>query len=195
MKRKTRKISQDIRNSIPRSEKKALDKTIEANLYGCEFFYKARYIFCYVSFNSEIDTFPIIKNLLKLGKTVTVPKINSKNHEMKAYVIDDITRCLEYGKYDILEPKSICKEADYSKIDLIIVPGLVFTLEGHRLGYGGGFYDRFLEQYKKPITCALAYNRLIFDDIPVNEKDLPVDYIITESFIEITKRGKIDRKH
>jgi len=189
MKKRIRKITQKIRDNIPPSQKRIHDKNIEKNLFNWSIFKKACYIFCYVSFNSEIDTFSIIENSINSGKTIAVPKVNLETGEMKAFVIDNIEQCLQPGAYGILEPKGFCLEVDYSKLDLIITPGLAFTLKGHRLGYGGGFYDRFLEKYNHPIICALVYDSLIHDDIPVKENDFPVDYLISESGVKITEEG------
>ncbi len=100
---------------------------------------------------------------------------------MRAYIIDAVDSCLTPGEYGIYEPTSSCKELSYSDLELIIAPGLSFTFQGDRLGYGGGFYDRFMKKHNHAVTCALTYDRLIMDYLPVKDYDLPVDYLITES--------------
>ncbi|RKX96232.1 MAG: 5-formyltetrahydrofolate cyclo-ligase, partial [Spirochaetes bacterium] len=84
-----------------------------------------------------------------------------------------------------------CPEADYSKLDLIIAPGLAFTKKGERLGYGGGYYDRFLSKYSEIPVCALTYEALITDSLPVKENDIAVDYLITEKGIKIAKKRNL----
>ncbi len=187
-----RKIAENIRNSIPEEEKKKLDEKIRNHLFGWDKFKNARHIFCFVSFRSEIDTTPIIKRALQENKSVSVPKIDRARHEMKAYYIKDLSRnSLKPGEYGILEPTEKCEEADYSTIDLIIAPGLAFTLKGERLGFGGGYYDRFLAKHSGIPVCALTYDALITDYLPVKKNDINVDYLITESGIKIIKKGNI----
>jgi 5-formyltetrahydrofolate cyclo-ligase len=148
----------------------------------------SRHLFCYVSFRSEVNTFPIIVTSLGMGKTVSVPRIDMDSGEMRAYVIQDTGPSLESGAYGILEPVRGCTELDYEKLELIIAPGLAFTPQGLRLGYGGGFYDRFMARHAHATVCALTYDRLIVDQIPVKEHDIPVDYLVTESGVKSAKR-------
>ena len=110
---------------------------------------------------------------------------------MKAFVIDSFYKSLHNGEYDILEPVEECQEIDYNKLDLIIAPGLIFTENGERLGYGGGFYDRFLFNHPDVPVCALTYESLIANSLPVKENDIAVDYLITEVGIKITKKGNL----
>ena len=179
---------QKIRDSIPPIEKNDLDAVIIQNLFAWNIYINSRYIFCYVSFRSEINTIPLIIHALKNNKVITVPKINIKTGEMKACVINDVKKELGPGAYGNLEPLASCKEAEYSKIDLIIAPGLAFTRKGDRLGYGGGYYDRFLAKYCNITICALTYERLILDHLPVKNNDIPVDYLITKSRLIRTQR-------
>jgi len=189
-----RKRSQELRDSIPEDEKVTLDRSIENHLFSWELYRRARYIFCYVSFRSEVNTFGILQHSLKQNKIISVPRINQATGEMRAFIIHTIEGTLIPGEYGILEPVASCRELDYSKLDLIIAPGYAFTHKGDRLGYGGGYYDRFLKKYynkyNKIIVCALTYNLLIMEYIPVKENDIPVDYVIMESGVKFTAREK-----
>lgn len=189
-KKEIREKAERLRNSIEKQEKEMLDHLIEDRLLSWFVFQKARSIFCYVSFRGEISTLNLLKGAFEMGKSVSVPKIDRKTGEMKAYLISRIDEDLEPGEYTIMEPKPSCKEMDYSRLELIIAPGLAFTMRGDRLGYGGGFYDRFLLKYRHPRVCGLTYDRLIRTELPVTEKDMPVDYLVTESGIIITEKGK-----
>ena len=100
---------------------------------------------------------------------------------MRAFVIEDTRSSLEPGAYGILQPVEGCPELDYRNLELIIAPGLAFTRRGERLGYGGGFYDRFMERHRHATVCALTYNCLMLDELPVKDHDLPVDHVITET--------------
>jgi 5-formyltetrahydrofolate cyclo-ligase len=181
-----------IRDSIEEREKELLDQAVKEHLLSWEQYRKATHIFCYVSFQSEINTFPIIEAALMQGKIVAVPRIDLNSGEMGAFVIRDTSASLETGAYDILEPVKSCEELDYRKLQLIIAPGLAFTRDGHRLGYGGGFYDRFMERQRghsqRTVVCALTYNRLILDQLPVKDHDIAVDYVITESGVQYAER-------
>jgi len=183
-----------IRKSIPENKKAILDRKILSHLFNWELYRKSKYIFCYINFRSEINTTKLIKNAMGEGKTIVLPKIFPELKEMKAFIIKDINQDLAPGEYGILEPVNHCQEAEYEKIDLIITPGLAFTPGGERIGYGGGYYDRFLAKYPHIPSCALTYERLIFNYLPVKEHDITVDYVITESGVKITERWKNGRR-
>lgn len=188
-----RAAAQRLRDSISANEKKKLDAQIISHLFGWDVYLHADIIFCYVSFRSEVDTIPILTHALEHGKKVTVPKIDQKTRVMKSFLVHDLEKDLSPGSYHILEPHSTCVEADYMKLGLIIAPGLAFTRSGDRVGYGGGYYDQFLHMFKEkngniPI-CALVYDRLIYNCLPVKENDVPVDYLITETGVFHTQRN------
>ena len=187
-KKELRTKSQKIRNSIEKIEKTILDNSIAQTLFSWKVYKNTQSIFCYVSFRSEVNTLPVLKHAMDHGKIIAIPKINLKTAKMRAFIIDDLEISLSPDEYGILAPTLPCKEADYSKLDLIIAPGLAFTLKGDRLGYGGGYYDRFLKKYNNIPICALTYDRLILNYLPVKESDAPVDYLITESGLKKTQR-------
>ncbi len=178
-------MSERIRRAIDPSEKASLDLSISNNLFGWELFAKSRTVLSYISYKSEIDTGHIITGALETGKKIGIPKIDPAGSTMRFFVISDLDRALHRGAFGILEPNDTCSEIRYEEIDLIIAPGLAFTLRGDRLGYGGGYYDRFLATVPDTPCCALVYDRLILDALPVKDSDIQVDYLITESGIKI----------
>jgi 5-formyltetrahydrofolate cyclo-ligase len=184
-----RREMQSLRDSIPRDEKQRLDEAIVENLFGWNIFKSAKHIFCYMSFRSEIDTLPVIHRSLMEKKVVSVPKIDLSTKQMRACIIEDTQKSLKPGSFGILEPIEGCSELSYENLQLIVAPGLAFTRRGERLGYGGGFYDRFIECHNHIPVCSLIYNRLILEELPVKDHDLPVDYLITESGVIYTRRG------
>jgi len=184
-----RREIQKIRDSMPRNDKESKDKKILNFLFNWNIYQEAKTIFCYVSFRSEINTLDIIKDALTRGKRVCVPKVLPEMNLMKPFLIKDPNKDLKKGFYGILEPDEKCPEVNPEEIDLIIVPGLAFTHEGYRIGYGGGFYDRFLSN-SESITCSLAYDFQLYDELPVKDFDIPVDYLITESGIKPTNKRK-----
>ena len=190
-KEKLRKRLLTQRDRIPRSEKELLDAAIASHLYSWDLFVSSRVLFCFVSFGSEIDTIALIERSFNLGKTVSIPRVNLEHNRMDACVIRDLKSSLQPGYYGILEPVVSCKRVDYTTVDLIITPGLAFTPRGERLGYGGGFYDRFLEHHAHATSCALSYDRFVLEELPVKDHDLPVDYVITESGVKSALQGKL----
>lgn len=128
----------------------------------------------------EIDTKLLIQACWNLHKEVVVPKCNHKTREMQFYKITSFSQ-LEKGYFGILEPKEfICEKIHKDEIDLIVVPGVAFTAKGNRLGYGGGYYDRYLEHYNGNLV-ALAYDIQIVDELPFEAHDQNMPIIITET--------------
>lgn len=182
-KKDLRKIILNKRNSIDNNTKEEMDRELFNKLINLDLYKEAKNIFIYLSFGSEIDTKPIIDRALEEGKEVYIPKVYKINKEMKAIRLNTFED-LEKNSMGILEPKDDFNFIDKEKIDLIIVPGAVFDFKGNRIGYGGGYYDRFLSNIKdKRNKIVLAYNLQIVDNIEAEEHDIKVDYIITNSRI------------
>ncbi|MBN2322693.1 MAG: 5-formyltetrahydrofolate cyclo-ligase [Spirochaetes bacterium] len=187
-KRETRILSEKIRGAIDPEKKASLDRIISNNLFGWDPFSKSTALLCYIPYKSEIDTRLILTRALETGKRIGVPRIDPARSSMRFFLLSDLDRSLHRGAYGILEPNNNCSEIRYDEVDLIIAPGLAFTARGDRLGYGGGYYDRFLAAHSDIPCCALIYDRLILDSLPVKETDIRVDYLITESGIRISER-------
>lgn len=133
-----------------------------------------------ISNRPEVDTSILIKNLWKLGKRVAVPKCNAKTKEMDFYVIQDFSQ-LETVYMHLKEPiPSLTSYVGADDIDLIIVPGVVFDLSGYRVGYGGGYYDRYLTNYKGALL-ALVFDEQLFPQVPSESHDIPVHRILTQT--------------
>jgi len=161
-----------------RAEKSAL---ITQRLLTLELFQKSRCMFIYVSVHSEADTHRIIQAALLQQKAVCVPFVDMEKKEMIACVITDPGRDLHAGMLGIPEPdRRSCPLVAACGIDLVIVPGLEFTVQGYRIGYGGGFYDRFLSACPG-ISCALAFEEQIVKSLPFDPAyDTAVSRIITD---------------
>lgn len=167
------------RSEINDHIKKQWDAIILEKLLQSEFYKKADVIFTYVSFQGEVDTIKFIEKALSDCKTVCVPKVISKKEGMDAYKITSLND-LEKSSYGILEPKNQGSLITPSDIDLIITPGVAFDKTNGRIGYGGGFYDRFFKRITSQTNkVALSYSFQIFDNIPLDEFDEKVDFIIT----------------
>lgn len=141
----------------------------------------SRTVFCFMSLPDEIDTYPLIEAALQ-SKCLCVPKI-TENGMMNAVQIRTLSD-LERGKFGILEPKSHCRIVAKKDIDLIIMPCLAADTDGHRLGKGGGYYDRFCEtlECKKIAVCP---EMLLSEDgnVPTEKWDVSADFVVTENRI------------
>ena len=156
------------------------DSLILNNLFRTDEYIKASVVFAYSSFRSEIDTSDILEHSLFCNKIFCLPKCNKQNHEMKFIEIKS-KNDLKSGAYGIKEP--IYDSEFNGNADIIIVPALSCDYKGNRLGYGGGYYDRYLSAHKDSISIVLLYDALISDNLITEPTDMPVDIIITESRI------------
>jgi len=140
----------------------------------------ARTVMVFATFRTEIDTGPLIAWALEAGKVVCLPRIAGPR-QMLAYRVDDPARDLEPGTWDIPEPTQACELVDPRDIDVVVVPGAAFDCDGHRCGYGGGFYDTYLPLTRGDVArVALAFEAQIVDELPCEAHDLPVTVIVTE---------------
>jgi 5-formyltetrahydrofolate cyclo-ligase len=178
-----REYVKELRGKITENEKRLNDNNIYTKVIQSNEYKKARCIFIYVSYKNEVDTHNIIKKALKEGKSVCVPKIISLKEGMKAVKITSFDE-LKESKYGMLEPDLLIDNViEPEKIDLAYLPGVAFDLNGGRIGYGGGFYDRFLYHIGKNVPkIALAYSFQIFDHVPMSEYDVYVDSVITDQY-------------
>ena len=137
---------------------------------------QAATVFCYVSTELEVDTRGIIEALWQSGKTVLVPKILNRTEMIAVRIRGWDTLCA--GQLGILAPDT--DEAWPGKVDLCITPGLGFSENGDRIGYGRGYYDKWFATHPHSARIALCYECQVVDDIPVTETDVRMHGVITE---------------
>jgi 5-formyltetrahydrofolate cyclo-ligase len=168
------------RESVDLKIRNQWDEIIFNRFIYSESYKKAHTIFAFVSFRSEVDTHEIIKHAIQDEKTICVPRIQSKQKGIEIFKIEGFNQ-LKEGFFGILEPVESCLAVDSNKIDIILMPGVAFDRQGGRVGYGAGFYDRFLANIKKEVhKIALAYDFQVLDNVPMDEHDIRIDGIITE---------------
>ena len=164
---------------------KELSRRICENALSFEALSNARTVLLYASKGSEADITSLLPVLTKMGKTVGFPRcIDSEN--MVFHKVSDISE-LTKGYFGLREPDPalpIIKKEDTGKDTLCLVPALAFDRRGYRLGYGGGYYDRFLSGFSGK-TAGITFNGCLTDFIPADAHDIKTDYIITES--QVTK--------
>lgn len=168
------------RNEINDIEKESKNLNIFNRLMQLNEIKYARNICTYVSKKGEADTITIIKKLISMSKAVYVPKSDIKSSHMSFYRISSLSELI-LGAFSVLEPVSTAEEyVDYSKSDVCIVPGLCFDKEGFRLGYGKGYYDRFLKNFQG-VKIGICFEEFISEALPKYETDMAVDIIISEN--------------
>ena len=134
----------------------------------------AKTVYGYLPYNQEVRTVPMLEQALRDGKRVAVPKIYGDT--MKFLYLDDLSK-VEKNSMGIPEPVDDTPVAD-DPTALVLIPGVAFTKEGDRMGYGGGFYDRFLALEPDHPTLALCYEFQIVDSLPTEAFDIPVDTVL-----------------
>lgn len=169
------------RACIPPDRRAALSRKITARITEHPFFQEAAQIFCYVSFREEVETEGILQAAWASGKRTAVPKVTGQ-HSMEFFYIDSMDE-LEPGYQGILEPvtdrRAVVKNGDESAV-LLIMPGAAFDRNGYRIGYGGGYYDAYLERYPDCRRIAAAFELQMLENLPVKAHDRKVDAVITE---------------
>lgn len=183
LKKATRKIILDKRDSLPVQYRKKISKIITGKFLDTVYYANSNNILIYYPFGSEVDATLIIKKALKDKKSIILPHVH--NHRLKLFYVNNLEKQLEKGSYGIMEPTAIlCRPAKISDIDLVVVPGLGFDKNLNRLGYGGGFYDKLLLHIPEGVKkIALCFDIQIVDRIPMSENDIRVDLLITDTKI------------
>lgn len=166
---------------IKNTDKSSLDEKILNNIISSSLYKSAKNIMCFVSFGSEVDTHKLIRHMLSDGKNVYVPITDFKN---KRLLISKLVsfQDLEVGYYDILTPRPDKLDlANPNILDLILVPGLAYDKFGYRIGYGGGYYDRFLtDNNLSQITIGIFYSIQEYKFLEHEVFDIAVKNILTE---------------
>ena len=187
-------IKSELRRIFKEKRKRLVDKAhkdelICKRLLSSSLYKNADLILCYASLETEISTDSIIRSAVAEGKRVALPLCIDKNGNMKFYLINSLSDISE-GAFGIKEPNAEkCGSVEDFTNSICIVPALSIDRNGYRLGYGKGYYDRFLKNYSS-ISVGLCYNEFISKDLPIDEFDKAVDYIASEDKIISVKEDK-----
>lgn len=165
---RARKRAMTEKDILRRSEILA-EKFARSNAYRA-----AKTIYGYLPYNQEVRTVPMLRRALEEGKRVAVPKVYGD--DMKFIYLDDLSQVAK-GYAGIPEPVADGPVAQ-DETALVLMPGLAFDRAGHRIGYGGGFYDKFLAREPHHPTVALCYDFQVMDRLETEEFDIPVDLVI-----------------
>jgi 5-formyltetrahydrofolate cyclo-ligase len=183
MKNQIRKKLIFIRKNLSKDYVFETSNKIKNKLFNLNEFKKASTILFYVSYDNEVYTHEMIKELLTSNKNIVIPISDKKN---RALILSKLENWddLSVGSYNILEPKKDrIKQVDLDRIELIIVPGVGFDEKGNRIGHGKGYYDNLLRNLKQVTSIGLSFECQIVDNIPIGRYDIPVNIIVSEKRI------------
>lgn len=164
------------RDSFSKEILDRMSEMIQARVLNMNEFIHAKTVAAYCSIGSEVKTSKVLTMVLQMKKNLALPKVTDGTGIVFA-AVENLQNDLEVGKYNIMEPKNHCVKIN--KIDLVLVPGIAWDEHGHRLGYGKGYYDRYLASLQTT-SVGLAYDFQVLEDIPHGKNDFRVNLILTE---------------
>ena len=173
-KKELRRVIREQKKAMTETEIVSAGERLAEKFYACPQYAAAKTIYGYLPYNQEVRTVPMLERALRDGKRVAVPKVYGD--EMRFIYLDDFNG-IEKGYAGIPEPVADGPVAD-DPTALVLMPGMAFDKEGHRIGYGGGFYDKFLEKEPNHPTLALCYDFQMLEHLETEEHDIPVDVVI-----------------
>lgn len=182
VKKELRQKYRNIRETMPIEDKSIFDSKIFTRLCSFEQYLKAKAILIFVSTKIEVDTRNMIEQAFKDKKTVAVPKCLDKNGAMAFFVIKSMDE-LKKASFDLMEPDiSVSPRLTDFSNSICILPGFAFDSSGYRIGFGKGYYDRFLQKYSG-IKIGICYNSCITEGLPHGRFDVSADYVVTPKYI------------
>lgn len=187
IKRNLRQKYRDIRTNMSKTQKEKYDRMIFEKMISFPKYQKADVLLCFVSTGIEVDTINIINNAFETGKKVAVPKCLDKNGSMEFFLINSLDE-LKCDSFGILEPDpNTCVMLENYKNSFCILPGFAFDALGFRIGFGKGYYDRFLQKYTG-VKVGVCYNSCLSNTLPRGRFDIPADYLVTQKYILTIKK-------
>ena len=177
-KKQLRKKLIEKRKNIPKNQKTKCDKKISLQIIESDYFKKAEQVLIFASSPEEFDTRFIIEKCRLLHKRVFYPLCLDKEGNMQFFKVD-CEGDLEIGSFNLSEPKLTCKPYKSKSNDLVIVPALSVDKSHYRIGYGKGYYDRFLKDFNGVSVCP-CYSEMCEEHLPTDEYDIKVNIIVTE---------------
>lgn len=190
-KKELRRQFKEARDRMYSGQAAALSEMICGHVISSPAFVRAERVFAYYPLGNEVDVRDIVREAWRQGKQVAFPKVFG--NEMSFFEIGDFQK-LHPGTFGVMEPEETCP-ADWST-GLMLVPGVAFDRGGNRMGFGKGYYDRYLARHPGCICLGMAYELQVADRIPTEETDVPLHCLVTEKGILNTgsqQRGKIQK--
>ncbi|MGN0153735.1 MAG: 5-formyltetrahydrofolate cyclo-ligase [Lachnospiraceae bacterium] len=180
-KREIRKNLTEKRNALTKQQVMFYSEKIASQILNSGIYRENKCICIYQAFRNEVSCEPILQHAFQAEKEVFVPVTDQQTKTMEFYQITKHT-IWQKGAYGILEPRLENSNSYLQEPALILMPGLAFDRQKHRIGYGGGYYDKYLALHKEHTTMALCYSfQIIEESLPFEEYDILPDYIVTEN--------------
>lgn len=173
-KQELRRVIRERKRAMTEAEIRSRSEILAEKFAASDAYKAAKTIYGYLPYNQEVRTVPMLQRALDEGKRVAVPKVYGD--DMKFIYLDDLTQVAK-GYAGIPEPIADAPVAQ-DETALVLMPGLAFDRQGHRIGYGGGFYDKFLAREPHHPTLALCYDFQVQEALQTEEFDIPVDTVI-----------------
>lgn len=165
---------------LTRSQREDAAIEICARLISQPAWVTAKSVLLFAPLADEPNVRPLFHAALGAGKVTALPRYNAGMEDYEAAIIRDLDKDCVEGKFGILEPAATCETLDLKRLDLVLVPGVAFGWQGHRLGRGKGFYDRLLVEVSGK-TCGVAFDQQVVSSIPVEPHDVRLNCILTPS--------------
>lgn len=186
--------AKELRNAMPAELRAQCSEEICKRVTGMASFGLCDVILCYSPIGSEVDVLAIARAALERGKTVGFPACDKASGSMEFYKVESLDELSEEGAFGVKEPKK-----DESKLivptasTMIVMPGLIFDRNGHRIGYGGGYYDKYIRRYpqlfRSSLTVGVTYSAFLSDTpIPYTDLDISVALVVTEKKVNFVRK-------
>jgi 5-formyltetrahydrofolate cyclo-ligase len=163
---------------LPESHRAAVSTQARALLKQQPVWKEARSVLFFAPMPGELDLWPLVADWLETGKIAALPRFDPTEKKYVAGRIADPTRDIRPGQFGIREPDVHCPSVPLNELDLVLVPGTAFDLNGRRLGRGKGFYDRLLTSVRGK-TCGIAFDEQIVSEVPFEPHDVRLNYLLT----------------
>ncbi len=170
------------RDALPEGIRQQASRSITDQLLTHADFSLARTLLAYASIESEVQTDAVLGNVLQMGKRLVLPRVNRALRRLDLFEVTDLSLDLQPGTWGIREPLAdrCLPILDTRQIDMVLVPGVAFTVHGERLGYGGGFYDKLLADWQGGrCFIAAAFDEQLVDVLPTSARDVKMDFVVT----------------
>jgi 5-formyltetrahydrofolate cyclo-ligase len=169
------------REKLGAEEREHKSAKIRSRMMEFPLYQQAKHLFTFVPFREEVNIRSLIDNSIARNKQVSIPKTDPLLKRITPHLFTG-WELLVKGPYGILEPDGAqAVKTEHRLIDFMLLPGVAFTRNGHRLGYGGGYYDRFLQgMIQRPPLVAVAFTEQVVEALPIEEHDVRIDFLITD---------------
>lgn len=178
-----RKQIHGVIREIAPATRDALSAQLRDRLKHQAIWQNAGAILLFAPLPDEADVWPLLAETLAAGKTVALPRFDAANNDYLACRIQHPQTEIAPGQFGIREPSARCAEISFDRLDLILVPGVAFDLQGRRLGRGRGFYDRLLADVSRA-KCGIAFDQQLVEEVPAGPTDVRMDFILTPTRCE-----------